>query len=53
MKVVRCVAAMEEQAGKVKRDEKRKELEEFTKVLSSILGLDVALRDKLLAALRK
>jgi hypothetical protein len=52
IKLVGCVATMED-PNKQKRDEKRKEFEEFVKVISSILRLDANLRDRLLASLHK
>ena len=53
IKVVAAVAGITDDPRDRKREDKRRELEEYVKVLSSILTFDVETRDRLLAMLRR
>jgi hypothetical protein len=54
LKIVPTAACLDDPAAKpARREEKRKELEEYVKVMSSILQLEVGARDRLLACLKR
>jgi hypothetical protein len=54
IKIVGAVAALDDHSLKPnKKEEKRKELEEYIKVMCSVLRMDNSVRDKLIAGLKK
>lgn len=53
MKVVGAIGRLQDDPRNLKREDIRRELEEYVKVLSSILAFDMDTRDRLLATLRR